>query len=120
MFHFVIICIISNISLIFLIQSTIGSIFIGGAIGFIIYFIMFSLLKIDYDRSEQMIYFLDINIFFYILINAIILGIVLCLYFLLPIDPDEKNEFNYLCGNTNYKYKEMNLETIFKCSNFFL
>ena len=116
---FVIICIILNISLIFLIQSTIGSIFIGGAIGFIIYFIMFSLLKIDYDRSEQMIYFLDINIFFYILINAIILGIVLCLYFLLPIDPDEKNEFNYLCGNTKYECKEMNLETIFKCSNFF-
>ena len=116
---FSLICIFLNVSLIFLLQSTIGSILIGSGIGFIIYFFMFSLLKIDYDRSEQMKSILNFNIIFYFLINIGIIVIILFLYFFLDIDDGEKQEFMELCGTTFYKFKEMNLETIFKSLFFF-
>ena len=116
---FSIFCLFLVVSQIFLLQSGIGSIFIGSGIGFIIYFFMFSLLKINYDRSEQMISILNLNIMYYIGINAIVLGIVLCLNFFLEIDEKEKEQFKYLCGNTSYYFKEMNLETVFKNLFFF-
>ena len=116
---FALICIFLNVSLIFLLQNTIGSILIGAGIGFIIYFFMFSLLKIDYDRSEQMISILNFHIIFYLLINIGIIAIILFLHFFLDIDEGEKQEFMDLCQATFYKFKEMNLETIFKSLFFF-
>ena len=116
---FSLICIFLNVSLIFLLQSTVGGILIGAGIGFIIYFFMFSLLKIDYDRSEQMISILNFNIFYYLLINIGVVAIILFLHFFLDIDDGEKQEFMELCGTTFYKFKEMNLETIFKSLFFF-
>lgn len=116
---FIIICVFLNIGQIFLLQSTIGSIFIGAGIGFIVYFFMFSVLKIDYDRSEQMMSILNLNIIFYILINIVVVGIILCLHFFLHIDETEKEQFQKFCGKTSYNYKEMNLETIFKSLFFF-
>ena len=117
---FVIICIILNISLIFLLQSTIGSIFIGSGIGFIFYFFMFNFLKIDYDRNEQMLLILNFNIIFYILINLAALAIILFLYFFLDIkDDEEKKNFLKLCMNSTEYFKEMSKETIFKCIIFF-
>lgn len=117
---FIIICIILNISLIFLLQSTIGSIIIGSGIGFVIYLFMFSFLKIDYDRNEQMLSILNFNIIFYLLINLAALAIILFLYFFLGINVDEENEkFSNLCGNSTEYFKEMSKETIFKCIIFF-
>lgn len=117
---FIIICIILNISLIFLLQSTIGSILIGSGIGFIIYFFMFSFLKIDYDRNEQMLKILNFNIIFYLLINLAALTIILFLYFFLDInDKEEKENFLKLCKDSTEYYKEMSKETLFKCIIFF-
>jgi len=116
---FVLICIFLNISQIFLLQSTIGSILIGSGIGFFIYFFMFSVLKIDYDRSEQMISILNFNIIYYFLINIVIIVIILLLHFFLDINEQEKQDFMALCEGTYYKFKEMNLETIFKSLFFF-
>ena len=115
---FAIVCILINSSLLFLMQSTIGSILIGSGIGFIIHFFMFSLLKIDYDRSEQMLLFLNYNIFFYFFINFLFAGIIIFLHFFLDLG-DEKEKFEKLCGNTGYNFKELNLETIFKSLFFF-
>ena len=115
---FAIICILLNSSLLFLMQSTIGSIIIGSGIGFIIYFFMFSLLKIDYDRSEQMVSFLNCNLSFYFLINITFAGIIIVLHFVLDLG-GEKDKFAKLCGNTEYNFKELNLETIFKSLFFF-
>ena len=116
---FILICIFLNISLIFLLQNTIGSIIIGSGIGFIIYFFMFSLLKIDYDRNEQMISILNFKFQYYFLINIIIAIIILFLYLFLDIDENEKKEFLKICEGTYYKFKEMHLETIFKSIYFF-
>ena len=116
---FIIISLAINASLILLLQSSICSIIIGTAIGFIIYFFMFNLLKIDYDRSEQMLAFLNTNIFIYIFINIIFF----CVIFLLNIFVEPKDEeienFNNLCGNTYYNYKKLNSETFFKSLFFY-
>ena len=108
-------------SLFLLLQNTISSIIIGALIGFIIYFFMFSLLKIDYDRSEQMLYFLNFNIFFYILINLFLFLVMIFLDIFVDKNQDDKNIliFNNLCEDTKYNYKRMNDETFYKCLFFF-
>ena len=112
---FIILSLAVNSSLILLLNAPIGSIIIGSAIGFIIYFFMFSLLKIDYDRSEQMISILNFNIFFYILINVILFfGIFFLKMFLNSNDDEDNEKFQNLCGNTTYNYKKMSSETFFK------
>lgn len=116
---FSILCIFLNLSLIILLQTTLGSIIIGTGIGFIAYLFMFSILKIDYDRNEQMLSILNFNIVYYILINVAIVVVILCLYFFIDIDDDEKDNFKALCGETSYYFKELNLETIFKSLIFF-
>ena len=116
---FILICTFINISLLFLLQNTLGSIIIGSGIGFIFYFFMFRFLKIDYDRSEQMISIINFNIIYYILINLFIIGIILSFYFFLGEDEENKIKFLNLCGDTYFKFKEMELETIFKSLFFF-
>ena len=116
---FILICIFINISLIFLLQNTLGSIIIGSGIGFIFYFFMFSFLKIDYERNEQMLSIANFNIIFYLLINLLIIGIILSFYFFLGEDEENKIKFLNLCGDTYFKFKEMELETIFKSLFFF-
>ena len=116
---FILICTFINISLLFLLQNTLGSIIIGSGIGFIFYFFMFRFLKIDYDRSEQMISIINFNIIYYILINLFIIGIILSFYFLFGKDKQDNIKFMNLCGDTYSKFKEMNLETIFKSLFFF-
>ena len=112
---FIILSFSINVSLILLLQDTISSILIGSAIGFIIYFFMFSLLKIDYDRSEQMLSILDINIIFYILINAFFFFVMFFCNLFTKGDEDlDKEKFKNLCGNTNYSFKKINSETFFK------
>ena len=117
---FIILSIAINTSLILLLNDTIGSMIIGSAIGFIIYFFMFSFLKIDYDRSEQMISILNFNIFFYILINVILFFGIFVLNIFLNINKDKDNEkFQNLCGNTHYNFKNMGSETFYKNLFFF-
>jgi hypothetical protein len=116
---FSILCIFLNFSLILLLQNTLGSIVIGSAIGFIAYLFMFSILKIDYDRNEQMLSILNFNIVYYILINIAIVVVILCLYFFIDIDDNERDNYQALCGETSYYFKEMNLETVFKSLIFF-
>ena len=96
---------VMNGGLILLLQNTISSIIIGTVIGFITYFFIFSLLKIDYDRSEQMLSILNINVFFYILINAILFSIIFIL------------DYQKICNN--YSFKKMNSETFFQSLSFF-
>ena len=108
---------VMNGSLILLLQNTISSIIIGTAIGFIIYFFMFSLLKIDYDRSEQMLSILNINVFFYILINVILFSIIFILYIFLNKEEEEKGEYQNICNN--YSFKKMSSETFFQSLSFF-
>ena len=92
---------VMNGGLILLLQNTISSIIIGTVIGFITYFFIFSLLKIDYDRSEQMLSILNINVFFYILINAILFSIIFILYLFLYKEEKEEEEEDYqkICNN---------------------
>lgn len=116
---FSILCIFLNFSLILLVQNTVGSIIIGSAIGFIAYLFMFSILKIDYDRNEQMLSILNFHIVYYILINIAIVIVILCLYLFIDIDDNEKDNFQALCGETSYYFKELNLETVFKSLIFF-
>ena len=109
---------VMNGSLILLLQNTIASIIIGTAIGFIIYFFMFSLLKIDYDRSEQMLSILNINVFFYIFVNAILFSIIFILYiFLYKEEKEEEKEYENICNN--YSLKKMSSETFFQSLSFF-
>ena len=109
---------VMNGTLILLLQNTISSIIIGTAIGFIIYFFMFSLLKIDYDRSEQMLSILNINVFFYILINIILFSIIFVLYiFLYKEEKEEEEDYQKICKN--YSFKKMNSETFFQSLSFF-
>jgi hypothetical protein len=116
---FSILCIFLNLSLIILVQNTLAGIFIGAGIGLIAYIFMFSILKIDYDRNEQMLSIINFNIFYYLLINIAIVAVILCLYFFIDIDDNEKENFKALCGETGFYFKEMNLETIFKTLIFF-
>ena len=109
---------VMNGSLILLLQNTIASIIIGTAIGFIIYFFMFSLLKIDYDRSEQMLSILNINVFFYILVNAILFSIMFILYiFLYKEEKEEEKVYEKICND--YPLKTMSSETFFQSLSFF-
>ena len=110
---------VMNGGLILLLQNTISSIIIGTAIGFIIYFFMFSLLKIDYDRSEQMLSILNINVFFYILINVILFSIIFILYIFLYKEEKEEEEKDYQKICNNYSLKKMNSETFFQSLSFF-
>ena len=93
-------------------QNTLAGIFIGAGIGLIAYIFMFSILKIDYDRNEQMLSIINFNIFYDLLINIAIVAVILCLYFFIDIDDNEKENFKALCGETGFYFKEMNLETI--------
>ena len=112
---FLIISIIINASLIILLQTTIASIIIGSAIGFIIYYFMFSLLKIDYDRSEQMLTLINLNIIYYIIINALLFGLMFSLKFFLNDDKHGCIEkYKNLCNNTEYDFKKINDENLFK------
>ena len=112
---FIIFSVAINASLILLLQDTISSIVMGSAIGFIIYFFMFSLLKIDYDRSEQMLSFLNVNIIFYILINVFFFFVMFfCNLFIKGNENQEKEKMQNLCGNTSYNYKKLYWETFFK------
>lgn len=109
---------VMNGSLILLLQNTISSIIIGTAIGFIIYFFMFSLLKINYDRSEQMLSILNINVFFYILVNVILFSILFILYiFLNKEEKEAEEEYQKICNN--YSFKKMSSETFFIGLSFF-
>ena len=110
---------VMNGSLVLLLQNTISSIIIGTAIGFIIYFFMFSLLKIDYDRSEQMLSILNINVFFYILINVILFSIIFILYLFLNKEEKEEEEEDYQKICNNYSFKKMSSETFFQSLSFF-
>ena len=117
---FLIFSLVLNASLIILLQSSFSSILIGGTIGFIIYFFMFNLLKIDYDRNEQILSFLNFNTFYYILINIFLFLILIIFKKLSNVDEDEEFEkFNNICGISNYYFKKMNLETFFKSFSFF-
>ena len=108
-----------NGSLILLLQNTISSIIIGTVIGFITYFFIFSLLKIDYDRSEQMLSILNINVFYYILINVILFSIIFILYIFLYKEEKEEEEKDYQKICNNYSLKKMNSETFFQSLSFF-
>ena len=108
---------VMNGSLVLLLQNTISSIIIGTAIGFIIYFFMFSLLKIDYDRSEQMLSILNINVFFYILINVILFSIIFILYIFLNKEKEKEEDYQKICNN--YSFKKMSSETFFQSLSFF-
>lgn len=110
---------VMNGSLILLLQNTISSIIIGTVIGFIVYFFIFSLLKIDYDRSEQMLSILNINVFFYILINVILFAIIFVLYLFLNKEEKEEEEEDYQEVCKNYSFKKMSLETFFQSLSFF-
>ena len=105
---FIILSLSINAALIILLQATISSILIGSAIGFIIYFFMFSLLKIDYDRSEQMLSILNFNIIFYIIINVILFLIMIFLNIFLNGSKEDENfeKFQDLCRNTEHSYKK--------------
>jgi hypothetical protein len=116
---FVIISLALNTSLILLLQSTISSIIIGTSIGFIIYFFTFSLLKIDYDRNEQLLAFLDVNIFYYVIINVVLFTVMLVLDLFIDPKEEEINKYNHLCGNTSYNYKKLDSETFFKSLFFY-
>lgn len=118
-FIFSIICILLNISLIFLLQDTVQSILIGMLIGFIIYFFMFSTLRINYGHTEQMLFILNLNIIYYILINLILFFILFSLYKFKPSNPEIDNKFKNLCGNTEHYFKNMNLETFVKSLIFY-
>ena len=113
---FIILSLAINAALIILLQATMSSILIGLAIGFIIYFFMFSLLKIDYDRSEQMLSIMNFNIIFYIIINVILFLIMLFLNIFLNGNKEDENfeKFQDLCGNTEHSYKKFSSETFFK------
>ena len=115
---FIIISLVVNASLIILLQNTLSSIIIGSLIGFIIYFFMFSLLKIDYDRSEQMLSFLNFNIIFYIVVNMLLFLILIFLDIFIE-DSNIVENFTKLCGESNYNYKKMNSETFYKSLFFF-
>ena len=108
-----------NAFLILLLQSTITGILIGTLIGFIIYFFMFSLLKIDYDRSEQMLSILKFKTIYYIFINIFLFAVMFLLDFFIDLDDEEQRRYNDLCGNTNYKYKQLDSETFFKSLFFY-
>jgi H+/Cl- antiporter ClcA len=106
-----------NGGLILLLQNTISSIIIGTVIGFITYFFIFSLLKIDYDRSEQMLSILNINVFFYILINVILFSIIFILYIFLNKEKEKEEDYQKICNN--YSFKKMSSETFFQSLSFF-
>ena len=77
---FIIIIIIINWCMILFLLNSASNVLVGTLIGFIIYFIMFQLLRIDYDRSDQMIQLLKIKIIYYLLINIIMVFIVYIIY----------------------------------------
>ena len=117
---FVIICLIINASLILFIQSSISSIIIGSLIGFIIFFFMFNLLKIDYNRKEQMLAFLNVNIFFYILINIILFFTIFIINKIFNIKENNKSDkFKDICGESNYNYKKIDSETMIQSLSFY-
>ena len=74
---------------------------------------MFNLLKIDYDRSEQMLSLLNINTLVYVLINLLFLAIAIILKIFINTKEEDKIKFNTLCGDTNYRNKDLSWETFF-------
>lgn len=116
---FFIIGLVLNAGLILLLQNSISSLIIGGAVGFIIYFFMFNILKINYDRSEQLLFFMNIDIIFFIILNIALLLIMVFLRLLVGTDEEIDEKYEKLCHNTNFNYKSMSYETFFQSLFFF-
>ena len=65
-----------------------------------------------------MLSILNINVFFYILINIILFSIIFVLYiFLYKEEKEEEEDYQKICKN--YSFKKMNSETFFQSLSFF-
>lgn len=81
----------------------------GLSIGFGVYYMLYCVIQQKFENSKQMIYFVKLNIFYFLITNFVLFGIYLFIYFWLRNQDHKYNEiYQLLCPE--YKFVHIEYE----------
>ena len=79
----------------------------GLSIGFGVYYMLYCVINQRFERPHQMLYFVKLNIFYFLITNFVLFGVYLFVYFWIR---NRDNKYNEIYGSLCPEYKFVHIE----------